>query len=120
MSHTKGRMIVDCRLGCVAIYPETEKHDCLSGIDKTAIFYQSGRGYPSHGIGSWRFLTDEQEANATFIADAFNVTHETGLTPRELADVLKKMIVEYEQGHGVEELIWFAQERIAKAEGGAE
>jgi hypothetical protein len=32
----------------------------------------------------------EQHANARFIIEAFNVTHETGLTPRQLADALTK------------------------------
>jgi hypothetical protein len=33
-------------------------------------------------------LHAENEANAELIAEAFNVLHETGMTPRELADTL--------------------------------
>lgn len=33
--------------------------------------------------------TNEAEANASLISEAFNVLHETGFTPRELADRLK-------------------------------
>lgn len=35
------------------------------------------------------WLSPCQPANAELIAEAFNVTHETGKTPRELADDLK-------------------------------
>jgi hypothetical protein len=98
MSHTRGPVkVINCVLGY-----------CVCPVSKTRIFD--------------RIVDDPNMTleNANFIADAFNVAHETGLTPREMADVLKKMIVEYEHGHGVDELIWFVQERIAKAEGGAE
>lgn len=34
---------------------------------------------------------DEIEANAELIAEAFNVLHETGCTPRELADMVAEL-----------------------------
>lgn len=33
----------------------------------------------------------EAEANAALIAEAFNILHETGMTPRELADLLERL-----------------------------
>lgn len=33
----------------------------------------------------------EQEANAELIAEAFNVLHETGMTPRELAEAVQEL-----------------------------
>ncbi len=35
---------------------------------------------------------EEAKANADFIADAFNVAHETGLTPRQLAEQRKDFL----------------------------
>lgn len=40
---------------------------------------------------------EEAEANAAFIADAFNVTHETGLTPRQLAEQHAELSAALEQ-----------------------
>ena len=42
--------------------------------------------------GAKNFKTDaEAEANANLIAEAFNVAHETGLTPRQLAERCKEL-----------------------------
>lgn len=67
MKHTKGKWIADIRTGCFAIVPEEKKENCLSGASETAIAFQSGRGEESQP-GGYRYLTEEQEANAKLMA----------------------------------------------------
>lgn len=67
--HTPGPWIADLRTGCFAILKQTDKRTCLSGADDDAIVYQKGRGEES-SPGAYRYLTDEQEANARLIAAA--------------------------------------------------
>ena len=62
---------VDARTGCYAIYQASENHNCLSGMDKQAIVYQSGRGEESQPNG-YRYLTEEQLANARRIVACVN------------------------------------------------
>lgn len=37
------------------------------------------------------FIFGQNEANAVFIVEAFNVAHETGMTPRQLADEVARL-----------------------------
>jgi len=67
--HTPGPWIADLRTGCFAILKQTDKRTCLSGADDDAIAFQKGRGKES-SPGAYRYLTDEQEANARLIAAA--------------------------------------------------
>ena len=67
--HTPGPWIADLRTGCFAILKQTDKRTCLSGADDDAIVYQKGRVKES-SPGAYRYLTDEQEANARLIAAA--------------------------------------------------
>lgn len=66
----------------------------------------------------------EKAANAELIAEAFNVAHETGLTPRQLAERLAYWL-DFAKAHigdmDDEELASFegARAAIAKVEGGA-
>lgn len=69
LKHTKGQWKADIRLDCFAIVPESEKEDCLSGARETAVVYQSGRGEEG-SPGHYRYLTEEQEANAKLLAAA--------------------------------------------------
>lgn len=61
--------------------------------------------------------------HANLIAEAFNVTHETGLTPRQLAEQNKKLIEALEGVIRVADRntteFNFAHEVIAKTKGGA-
>ena len=66
--HTPGPWKADIRTGCVAVYPNNESHNCLSGIEATAIHYQDGRGeQPESG---YRPVTEEQIANTFLMAAA--------------------------------------------------
>ena len=67
--HTPGPWIVDLRTGCFAILKQTDKMTCLCGANDYAIAFQNGRGKES-SPGAYRYLTDEQEANARLIAAA--------------------------------------------------
>ena len=67
--HTPGPWIADLRTGCFAILKQTDKRTCLSGADDDAIVFQKGRGEES-SPGAYRYLTDEQVANARLIAAA--------------------------------------------------
>lgn len=42
-------------------------------------------------------VTDEDRANAAFIAEAFNVVHESGMTPAELWEKLKKVSLAFHE-----------------------
>jgi len=42
---------------------------------------------PTHGM--FTPFNDERTANADLVAEAFNVCHECGMTPRELMEALK-------------------------------
>lgn len=67
--HTPGPWIADLRTGCFAILKQTDKRTCLSGAEDDAIAFQKGRGEES-SPGAYRYLTDEQVANARLIAAA--------------------------------------------------
>jgi len=73
MSETKftpAPWYADIRGGIYAIFPEKDgRYTCLSGMSEHAVVSQCGRGKES-SPGSWRFLTEEQEANARLIAAA--------------------------------------------------
>ncbi len=66
---TPGPWKADIRMGCYAIYPSGEVHNCLSGARDFAIVYQAGRGEES-SPGAYRRLMPEQETEAHFIAAA--------------------------------------------------
>ncbi|MGE4564206.1 MAG: hypothetical protein AB7F32_05000 [Victivallaceae bacterium] len=70
MSETKftpGPWEADCRLGVFVIRPEGDSLRCLSGASNDSIVYQEGRGMPN---SNYRYLTEEQEANARLMAAA--------------------------------------------------
>lgn len=56
----------------------------MTRVDSESI-HIDGLRYPIVGISHFEEDTPEMDANAELITEAFNVTHETGLTPRELA-----------------------------------
>ena len=70
--HTPGPWIVDLRTGCFAIIKQTDKMTCLCGANEDAIVFQNGR-WKESSQGAYRYLTDEQEANARLIAAAPDV-----------------------------------------------
>jgi hypothetical protein len=57
----------DCRTGAFAIYEANKDVNCFAGLDDTAIVYQNGRGDFSEPNG-YRYLTNEQIANASLLA----------------------------------------------------
>lgn len=67
--HTPGPWFADLRAGCFAILQQTDKRTCLYGASDDAIVFQHGRGEES-SPDAYRYLTDEQEANARLIAAA--------------------------------------------------
>lgn len=97
MKHTKGK----CE------FEQTEKVE--SGLD---IIIKSGNNIIGWIYRSSEMDKDEYLANAELICEAFNVTNETGFTPRQLADqkaelleqLIKsqKFIQEIAEDHGIE------------------
>lgn len=65
--HTPGPWTADIRIGCLAVYAG-EHRNCLSDVEESAIHYQSGRGIRKPD--SFRYLSEEQIANAKLIAAA--------------------------------------------------
>ena len=94
--HTPLPWIADCRLGVFAIYPESESHNCLSNLKDSAVVYQMGRGAES-SPGCYRYLTEEQDANAAFIVEACNSHYELLRRNAELVEALKVMIMWHDE-----------------------
>ena len=64
------------------------------------------------------FTPEEIEANANLISEAFNVAHETGLTPRQLLDVLRTIANgDYDNAHDPKAAARIARAAIAEADG---
>lgn len=71
------------------------KHNCTKGPAtykkrEVGIFCDVYSTDPGEG-GFPSIARTEDEANAILIAEAFTVLHETGMTPRELADLLARL-----------------------------
>lgn len=74
MEHTKGEMIVDIRVGCIAVYPAPRKK-CLSGIErcKTTLLYHRGEQKNDSKGKFISWVVDPQiEANAHRLAKCWN------------------------------------------------
>lgn len=71
------------------------KENCTKGPthtlpeDREAVFGPDGR--PLASVAGYGREASEREANAELIAEAFNVLHETGMTPRELVKALRRL-----------------------------
>lgn len=76
---TKGRVRVDATVALGAYAVWTDVTDTTG--DPDAEFFQ----VCSFHLHDKNVTREQRDANAVLIADAFNVRHETGLTPRELA-----------------------------------
>ena len=63
--YTPGPWKCDERVGCVAVYPASETHECLSGADRWAVHFRMGAPVD----GDWT-VPEEVLANARLIASA--------------------------------------------------
>jgi hypothetical protein len=86
MNHTKEPWKADLRLGCFAIYPDSEDRNCLGGANDDAVVYQSGRGEESSPNG-YKYLTEEQEANAHRIVQCVNACADMEDPAKEIAQL---------------------------------
>ena len=68
--HTPGPWEVDCRTGCFAVRRRGDKLNCLSEASRDSIVFQNGRSEELSEPNGYRYLTDEQIANAYLIASA--------------------------------------------------
>jgi hypothetical protein len=77
--HTQGRMM-----------PFVGDGYCYLSVRKAGSI-NPGERYRICGIGTGRTPDEEDWANAALIAEAFNVAHETGLTPAQLAEQRREL-----------------------------
>ncbi len=68
--HTPGPWEADCRTGCFAVRRNGDKLNCLSEASRDSIVFQNGRSEVLSEPNGYRYLTDEQIANAHLIAAA--------------------------------------------------
>ena len=68
--HTPGPWEADCRTGCFAVRRNGDKLNCLSEASRDSIVFQNGRSEELSEPNGYRYLTDEQIANARLIAAA--------------------------------------------------
>ena len=69
--HSKIPWKVDSRVGCIAVYPESEEYNCLDIPQINFVGYWSG--YRTNGENNTRWATHEKDkANAEFIVRAAN------------------------------------------------
>lgn len=71
MSFTPGPWKLDVRVGCVAVYPDNQDHNCLSDASEWAIHYKSGYQVKDENGNFVRWEVPEEDiANARLIAAA--------------------------------------------------
>ena len=68
--HTPGPWEADCRTGCFAVRRRGDKLNCLSEASRDSIVFQNGHSEELSEPNGYRYLTDEQIANAHLIASA--------------------------------------------------
>ena len=79
MEHTKGKVII-----------RRNHTNCEIILDNNSPYYER---VSICTTGNWiGKAIPEMEANAELISEAFNVTNETGKTPRQLADENKELL----------------------------
>lgn len=90
MKHTKGKVktsIVEHKKEGLSIYLFTE-------LDRNRVSWPASCS--THGTldgsGDWVISPEECRANASLICEAFNVTNETGKSPRQLAEINEKYL----------------------------
>ena len=113
--HTPGPWIVDLRTGCFAILKQTDKRTCLCGANDDAIVFQNGRGKES-SPGAYRYLTDEQEANARLIAAAPELLAALEAAREFIIDGMAMGFVGMPEDENILEVI---ESAIRKAKGGS-
>lgn len=67
---TPGPWEADCRTGVFVVRRKGDNLQCLSGSSEDSIVHQSGRSEKKSCPQGYRYLTDEQIANANLIAAA--------------------------------------------------
>ena len=81
IKHTPGPWSVDCRVGCIAVYPAGESHNCLDLAKEWAIHFKGGRQVvDDNGIFCRWTMDDEAIANAHLISAAPDLLHELEMT----------------------------------------
>jgi hypothetical protein len=100
---TPGPWKADIRGGCLAVYPASEEHNCLSGAEEWAIHYSDRDA--SFNSGRWS-MSEEACANAHLIAAA-----------PALAEALEAMLAHVEGRAGFSTAYHKAKAALAAAKG---
>lgn len=113
MTHTPGPWRLDTRVGCLAVYPKGEEHNCLSGASDWAIHYASGYKTTDEAGNFTQWNIDPQKvANATLMAAApdlleacklalgFTAQDDLNEDDDEIADVQAALIQAIERATG--------------------
>ena len=69
-NYTPGPWEADCRTGCFAVRRKGDNLNCMSEASRDSIVFQNGRSEELSEPNGYRYLTDEQIANANLIAAA--------------------------------------------------
>lgn len=115
--HTPGPWEADFRTGCFAVRRKGDKLNCLSEASRDSIVFQNGRSEDLSEPNGYRYLTDEQIANAHLIAAAPELMEALEKAKAFLVTAITRGEVKMSD---YEELVSDIENTISKAKGDSE
>ncbi len=102
MKHTKGECeITNYETPNEYNQPDLDNFQISSGITDICVLWPISNPDLDRFDKALKYDEEETEANAELIKEAFNVTNETGYSPKQLVDELEKLKVEYVHLSGI-------------------